>query len=148
MIKTIFATAFLAFFMMVGPASADDPIYTSTFSNKAVGGYDTLTYYDEDGPVKGSEDFQTSWHGADWYFSSAENLEKFKADPTQYAPQYGGYCAWAAAHGTLAKGDPEIWDIVDGKLYLNYDQSIQDKWSPRKAELIEKADAEYPELIE
>lgn len=148
MIRTLLSSAILAFFMMLNPALADDPIYTSTFSNKAVGGYDTVTYFDGSAPVKGSEEFQTNWRGADWYFSSQENLEKFKASPEKYAPQYGGYCAWATAHGTLAKGDPQTYTVEGGKLYLNYDKSIHEKWEPRKAELIVKGDEKYPDLVE
>jgi len=148
MIKTIFTTAFVAFFTLVGPAFAGDPVYTGTFNNKAIQGYDTVSYFSADKPVKGSKEFQTSWRGANWYFSSADNLKTFKADPEKYAPQYGGYCAWAVAHGTLAKGDAKIWAVVEGKLYLNYDASIQKKWIPRKAELIVKADTEYHDLVD
>ncbi len=49
-----------------------------------------------------------------------ENLNKFKANPPQYAPQYGGYCAWAVANNDTAKGDPLQWAIYNGKIYLNY----------------------------
>ena len=130
-------------------ALAGDPIYTGTFSNSAVKGYDTVSYFQGDGvPVKGSEEFQTQWRGANWYFSSQKNLDAFKADPKKYAPQYGGYCAWAVAHDTLAKGDPTVYNIVDGKLYLNYDQSINSSWTPRKEELIIQADTIYPNLVE
>lgn len=146
--KTFFTVTLLAFFMVAAPAFADSPIYTGTFNNKAVGGYDTTTYFNAGGPVKGLDTFKTNWRGANWYFVSQTNLEKFNANPEKYAPQYGGYCAWAAAHGTLAKGDPKIYDIENGKLYLNYDQSIQNSWTPRKAELITKADAQYPSLVD
>ena len=101
------ATFFVTLFGITGIANADAPIYTGTFSNKALKGYDAVSYFQNDGvPVKGSDEFQTEWNGADWYFSSADNLNAFRANPEQYAPQYGGYCAWAAAHDTLAKGDP------------------------------------------
>ena len=150
--KSITLSAFLAIltiFGFGGQALADDPIYTGTFSSNAVKGYDTVSYFMGDGvPVKGSEEFQTKWRGANWQFSSEENLNKFKANPEKYAPQYGGYCAWAAAHGTLAKGDPKVYTLEDGKLYLNYDKSIHEGWLPRKAELIAVADEKYPELVD
>ena len=131
-----------------GQALADKPIYTGALSNLAVGGYDAISYFEGDGvPVKGSKKFKTSWKGADWHFSSQENLDKFLASPEKYAPQYGGYCAWAAAHGTLAKGDPKTYTLLDGKLYLNYDKSINDGWLPRKEELIKKADMKFPDLV-
>jgi len=152
MVKFVWVAAFAVFvglFGMVNPANADDEIYTSTFSSKAVSGYDTVSYFQGDGvPVKGSENFQTEWKGADWYFSSQANLDLFKASPNKYAPQYGGYCAWAAAHGTLAKGDPNIYLVENGKLYLNLNQSIADKWLPRRDELISTANQKYPALID
>ncbi len=130
------------------PALASDPIYTSTFSDKAVGGYDTVAYFTENKAVKGDKDFSTEWRGAKWQFSSQENLDKFTADPEKYAPQYGGYCAYAVAKGGLAKGDPEAWHIYNGKLYLNFNKDVRAQWLPKKKELIPVADANYPQLVE
>lgn len=152
----ILLTAFIALFAFIGlsvfnsgTAHADEPIYTTIFSDKAVQGYDTVTYFQGDGiPQKGSDDFKTQWRGATWLFTSQENLELFQANPEKYAPQYGGYCAWAAAHGTLAKGDANVYTVDNGKLYLNYDPSIHKKWEPRRAELISKANESYPDLVE
>lgn len=145
-------TAFLMFFTVFswsGQALAEDPIYTGILSSTAIKGYDTVSYFVGNGePVKGSEEFKTEWRGADWLFSSQENLDMFKADPEKYAPQYGGYCAWAAAHGTLAKGDPLIYTFDDGKIYLNYDKKINEQWLPRKDELILAADKQYPDLVD
>lgn len=135
-------------------ATADDPIYTGTFSSKAVGGYDTVAYFTEGKPVKGSKDFTTKYMGAEWRFASQENLNLFLADPAKYAPQYGGYCAWAmggadnGTRGFTAKGDPEVWKIVDSKLYLNYDKSISEKWHTDIPGFIEKADRFYPETVD
>lgn len=148
MFKGVITTMALALFVIVGPAQAADPIYTGTFSNKAVGGYDTVAYHTENKAVKGSKEFSTIWKSASWYFKSQENLDLFKADPEKYAPQYGGYCAWAVAHDNLVKADPKTWHIDDGKLYLNYDKSVADEWLPRKGELIPKADEKFPELLE
>lgn len=140
-------TLFLVFFS--GYASAKDPVYTGFFNNRAIQGYDTVSYFQGDGtPVKGVDEFQAEWHGATWYFSSADNLAAFTADPERYAPQYGGYCAWATAHDTLAKGDALIYEIVGDKLYLNYNEGIGEDWSDQKAELIPVADEYYPELVD
>ena len=147
-LKTFALTLMVAVFGLTGAAMADDPIYTGTFSNTALKGYDSVSYFQGDGvPVKGLEQFETKWRGANWRFASKDNLEDFKASPEKYAPQYGGYCAWAAAHDSLAKGDPLVYTMVNGKLYLNYDQSINKSWQPRKEELIQKADKLYPALI-
>ena len=127
-------------------AALAQPIYTGTFSNTAVSGYDTVSYHDGT-PVEGSKDFSTEWRGANWQFSSAENLARFKQDPTRYAPAYGGYCAWAVgAKNDLVKGDPKHWSVVDGRLYLNFNKSVHDRWKTDIAGFIAKADDNWPGL--
>ncbi len=127
--------------------ATDDLIYTGLFSNTAVGGYDTVAYHTAGEPVRGEREFQTEWNGATWRFASQDNLELFLADPEVYAPQYGGYCAWAMAEGYTAKGDPELWAIVDGRLYLNFNQEIQDRWEADIPGFIAAADANYPAIL-
>jgi YHS domain-containing protein len=127
--------------------AADDLIYTGLFSNTAVGGYDTVAYHTAGAAVRGSRDLSTQWNGATWRFSSQDNLDLFLADPGAYAPRYGGYCAWAMAQGYTAKGDPEVWSIVDGALYLNFDQTIQTRWEADIPGFIERADANYPAIL-
>jgi len=133
---------------MTLPAHAAEAVYTSSFSNNAVSGYDTVSYFSAQGPVKGSSEFSTQWNGATWRFVTAENLEKFKANPTRYAPQYGGYCAWAVAQGSLAKGDPKQWHIDNNKLYLNINSDIKQKWLANKNQFIRDADQKFPSLVE
>lgn len=138
----------LAFLMLVpNVAKAAEPIYTGIFSSTAVSGYDTVAYFTQNKPVKGSDEFTTEYMGATWKFSSKENLELFKANPTKYAPQYGGYCAYAVANETTASGDPKSWDIVDGKLYLNYSKSVQELWQDDKANYIDQANKNWPEVL-
>ena len=113
-----------------------------------------MAYFTEGKPVKGSKKFKTKYMGAEWRFANQENLDTFLADPAKYAPQYGGYCAWAmggAENGTrgfAAKGDPKEWKIVDGKLYLNYDDKIRAKWEKDIPGFIAKADVFYPETVD
>ncbi|MEM7357764.1 MAG: YHS domain-containing (seleno)protein [Pseudomonadota bacterium] len=130
-----------------GLTLALDPTYTSLFSSNAIKGYDTVAYFTEGKPVKGDEEFSTEYNEATWLFSSQENLDLFKADPEKYAPQYGGYCAYAVSQNTTASIKPELFTIVDGKLYLNYNESINDKWRANKAEFIADADQNWPKLL-
>lgn len=123
-------------------------IYTTFFSNTAIGGYDTVAYFLEKKPVKGNLKYKTKYKGADWHFSSSANLKKFKANPTKYAPQYGAYCAWAVAKNKTAKGDPLQWTVFENKLYLNYDKRIQDKWLVDKKGFIKKADKNFPNVLD
>lgn len=95
----------------------------------AIRGYDPVAYLTEGKPVKGDGQFTFNWMKADWRFASAENLASFKADPTRYAPQYGGYCAYAMSKGSYAKTVPDAWTVHDGKLYLNYSLSVRRTWS-------------------
>lgn len=106
----------------------------------AIHGYDTVAYFTESKPVEGKPEHTFEWKGAKWQFASAENLNRFKNDPEKYSPEYGGFCAYAIAAGDAVDIDPEAWNIVDGKLYLNYDKSIQEKWVADQANYIKKGD--------
>jgi YHS domain-containing protein len=124
------------------------PVYTGLFSNVAVSGYDPVAYFTLQKPVKGDANFTTMHNGAQWRFVSAENRDKFVADPTRYAPQYGGYCAWAVSQGYTASADPLRWKIVNDKLYLNYDADVQKKWEMSVPEFIQAADKNWPKVIQ
>ncbi|TGN40272.1 YHS domain-containing (seleno)protein [Marinobacter confluentis] len=130
------------------PLAAESPVYTGLLSNTGAGGYDTVSYFEEGKPTKGSADYTTDYQGATWRFASAENLARFKDNPERYAPAYGGYCAWAVSQGYLAKGDPRHWSIKQGRLYLNYNQSVQDSWLKSPEEFIVQADANWPGVLE
>ncbi len=128
--------------------AAKDPVYTGTFSSLAVSGYDAVAYFVEGKPIEGSDDFEFEWNGATWRFASQSNLDTFKADPETYAPQYGGYCAWAVSQGYTASTDPEAWRIVDGKLYLNYSKSVQTRWAQNIPGNIAQGDKNWPKVLE
>lgn len=125
----------------------DAPVYTGTFSSLAVGGYDPVAYFSEGRPVKGDRQFTLKHLGAEWRFASAANRDAFAADPQKFAPQYGGYCAWAVSQGYTASGDPQHWRIVRGKLYLNYDAEVQKKWEADIPGFIAKADRQWPAVL-
>ena len=134
--------------VMSAQALADDPIETGTFNNKAIYGYDTVAYFTQNKAVKGSDKFMTTWRGAEWFFSSQEHLDMFSADPVKYAPQYGGYCAYAMSDGRLVGIDEDAFTILDGKLYLNYSKSVMNEWRTNTALFIEEADGHYPKLVD
>ncbi|MDJ0922137.1 MAG: YHS domain-containing (seleno)protein [Henriciella sp.] len=150
-LRTLIAAALVAAAptVIAAPAAfADkDPIYTGRFNNVAVQGHDAVAYFTVGEPVKGSKDFTSDYQGAQFRFSSAENKAAFDADPAKYAPQYGGYCAWAVSQGYTAKGDADHWAVVDGKLYLNYNRSIQNKWNEDRSGFITSADQNWPTVL-
>lgn len=121
-------------------------INSTTFGSVAIDGTDPVAYFQEGRPVEGSSDFEHEWKGATWQFASAENRDLFAADPEAYAPQYGGYCAWAVSQGYTASIDPEAWKIVDGKLYLNYSKGVQSRWAQDIPGHITAADQNWPEI--
>src|SRR5262245_28023930 len=120
-----FALIVVAFAIMplaLGVAAVD-PI-NKNLVGTALKGYDAVAYFKESKPVKGKSEYRHDWMGAKWYFASAANRDEFAKDPEKYAPQFGGYCAWAVGHGYTANIDPEAWKIMDGKLYLNYSKDV------------------------
>lgn len=111
----------------------------------AIRGTDPVAYFTVGQPVPGSEQFTHSWQGVTWRFSSAENRDLFIANPQQYAPQYGGFCAYAIAQGYAASIVPEAWSIVDGKLYLNFSLNVRQRWESDIPSNIAKANQNWPD---
>ncbi|MFN0022961.1 MAG: YHS domain-containing (seleno)protein [Parvularculaceae bacterium] len=142
------AIAALSLFATAANAAGSPEVFTGRFDNLAVGGYDAVAYFEDGAPVKGAKGFALEHDGATWLFSSAENLEQFKADPEAYAPQYGGYCAWAAAKGYTAPGNPKNWTVRGGRLFLNYNDKVQSDWLKDPDGFITKADANWPGLLD
>ncbi|MGH8670053.1 MAG: YHS domain-containing (seleno)protein [Burkholderiales bacterium] len=132
--------------LVAGAALAQKaPIYSD--ASGAIRGYDPVAYFTQGRPVQGSKEFTHRWNGAVWRFASAENRARFAAEPQKYAPQYGGYCAYGVASGYAVKIDPAAWSVVDGKLYLNYDRSVQASWKSDVPGYIRKADANWPGVL-
>ena len=139
----------LPFLVPAFSAQARSPeIYTGILSSTAVGGYDPVAYFTAGKPVEGRKDITFSWKGATWRFATEANREAFKAKPEAYAPQYGGYCAWAVSQGYTAKGDPKFWKVVDGRLYLNYDARVQRDWEKDIPGHIVKAGKNWPAVLD
>lgn len=117
----------------------------------AINGYDAVAYYAlEEGadPVEGNDAFVATYKGEKWRFSNQENLDAFEADPAQYAPQYGGYCAWAVAENKLAKGDPAQWHVHEGKLYLNVNARIKRSWLSDIEGYLARSEMNWPGILD
>jgi YHS domain-containing protein len=117
----------------------------------AVGGNDVVAYFDlneGDAPVAGVDAYVADYKGVQWRFASAENLAKFKANPDQYSPQYGGYCSWAMARDKFAKGDPKVWYVYEGKLFLNVSQRYKREWLANIDRDIARANANWPKILD
>ncbi len=132
------AAVLLAMLALSGasPLSAGDKV--------ALGGYDTVAYFTQNKAAKGTAEFSAEYLGKTWHFASAKHRDLFKANPTKYAPQYGGYCAWGVgAKDDFFPSDPEVFALHGGKLYLNYNSGVAGKWNQNRAGFIKQGDANY-----
>jgi len=115
-------------------------------SGLALDGYDSVAYFKENLPRMGKPEFTADYNGAKWQFASAENRDAFSKEPEKYAPQYGGYCAWAVSQGYTADTDPQTGKVVDGKLYLNYNPAVAVKWNENIPKYIEDGNQNWKDL--
>jgi YHS domain-containing protein len=143
----------LASLVVSTTASAAPPINTlegGVFGGQggaAILGYDPVAYFTDGKPVKGRDDVVADWMGAKWKFATPSHRDLFKAHPEQYAPQYGGYCAYGASQNKLVSIEPDKFKIIDGKLYLNYNASVQATWLKDPSAYIKLADAQFQALL-
>lgn len=130
------------------PAKAGKaPVFTGLVSRVGAGGYDVVAYFSGQS-APGNAEITTVWNGATWRFVNAQNKAAFESAPEKYAPQFGGYCAYAVANGYTAKGDPEAWSVADGKLYLNYSKGVRAKWQEDVPGNITAGNANWPKVLE
>lgn len=104
----------------------------------AIKGYDPVAFHTQNKAVKGDETYSFDWNGATWQFASSDNLELFQTSPDKYAPQFGGYCAFAVSQGFTAEVDPEHWLVKDDKLFIFSNEDVLNDWKKDEANL-EKA---------
>ncbi|WP_025897089.1 YHS domain-containing (seleno)protein [Sneathiella glossodoripedis] len=112
----------------------------------ALQGYDPVAYFKSGAPQKGKKKYAVHHTGGIYYFATADNLKTFVSDPERFLPQYGGFCAMGMALGKKLDGDPNVWKIVDGKLYLNVNKDVSVAWQRNIEANIETADDNWPEL--
>ena len=132
---------------LAGPALAEGKPWFFATEGLALSGYDAVAYLREERAVRGSADHALMWKGATWLFVSEDNRAAFEMNPMAYAPQYGGYCAFAVSNGYTAATDPEAFAVHDGRLYLNYSQRVQRMWERDRSGHIASADANWPKVL-
>jgi YHS domain-containing protein len=142
--RNISVGLFAAALLLGGLAHADNPPVAIDDAGLALKGYDTVAYFSDGQPQPGSPAFSLEWMGATWLFTSDEHRAAFKADPERYAPQFGGYCAYAVSMDHVQKADPEVWSIIDDKLYLNLGPGAQAKWQADLSGNIVRASNNWP----
>ncbi|WP_417669380.1 YHS domain-containing (seleno)protein [Roseibium sp.] len=118
----------------------------ATPTGLAMRGFDPVSYFTGGSPEAGKVNLTAEYNGAVYRFTTESNRDTFKADPAKYAPQYGGYCAMGTAMGLKLDGDPNVWKIVDGKLYLNLNQAVSSRWHDDIPGNIDTADVKWDEI--
>ncbi len=122
--------------------------FSAASTNCGVGleGYDPVAYFTDNKPVKGNGDHVVEHDGLNYLFISDEHKKAFQASPDKYLPQYGGWCAFGVSVGRKFVSDPTAWKIVDGKLYVNLNQKVNDIWQKNLSANIEKADKNWTKI--
>ena len=140
---------FLAAMLIVGAVVSTSAFAQDyTHSTPGVSGYDPVAYFTEGKPLKGNGYHVSDFQGVTYAFASEDHKKLFDANPEKYLPAYGGYCAYGVAVGKKFVVDPEVWKIVQGKLYLNLDRKIQRTWEKDIPGNIKKAEANWAEIID
>lgn len=113
----------------------------------AVQGYDVVAYFTDAKPTPGNAAFRSKWGGATYQFATADHQKLFEASPEKYAPQFGGYCGYAASINRVSPIDPNFWEILDGRLVLQHNQRAWDSWHKDVRGNLAKADQNWPGLV-
>ena len=124
-VKTILPAVALLVAVVATPVFGQDVVHNLP----GISGYDPVSYFTEGKPQRGSGYHVADYQGVTYAFASEEHKDMFEANPEKYVPAYGGWCAYGVAVGKKFVADPEVWKVVNGKLYLNLDRDIQSKWN-------------------
>lgn len=141
-----FLTALAAFFSF--SIAGSTLVSADSVANSVVGlqGYDLVSYHNSEKPLQGNGNHVVTIDGVNYLFTDAKNKKKFASNPEKYLPAYGGFCAYGAAVGKKFIGDPTVWKVVDGTLYLNLDNNVKSIWVRDIPGNIEKADTNWSEI--
>ena len=139
---------FLAALIIVSNAAGSTMAFANDYlhSTPGLSGYDPVAYFADGKPMRGNGHHEAIHQGVTYVFVNEDHKKQFIADPDRYLPSYGGYCAYGVAGGKKIVADPEAWKIVEGKLYLNVDKSIQQKWEQDIPGYLKKSEANWPRI--
>jgi len=147
-LKLVLSALSVAAIPVAAPAAAKPaPEINVSADGLAIRGYDATAYFLRGQPMLGSVAHQLQYKGATWRFASSKARARFKANPTAYAPQFGGYCSWAVSQGYIAPGDPKQWKVVGGKLYLNFNARAKELWEGDQANAIRRGHTNWPGVL-
>ena len=139
------AAALLAMTAYAYDENSASPINVDA-SGLALKGHDPVAYFSASAPTLGKQQFSAQHQGATYRFASAANRDAFVANPTRYAPAYGGFCAMGVALEKKLDVDPQAWRVVDGRLYLNVNKDVQKRWLDDVPGNLATAEKNWPRL--
>ncbi|HEY3915388.1 MAG TPA: YHS domain-containing (seleno)protein [Verrucomicrobiae bacterium] len=143
---------FLLLFLALGLvlpvfAQTDKTLVNTDKHGLALQGYDPVAFFTDNKPVKGTADFQSTYHGGTYYFVSAEHKASFDASPEKYEPAFGGYCAYGVSKGHLAPVSVQAFQIVDGRLLMQHSERARDGFNQDQKGNLAKAELSWPNLV-
>ncbi|UUX48243.1 YHS domain protein [Nisaea acidiphila] len=112
----------------------------------AIDGYDPVAYFSDHKAVRGNETLAVEFNGARFLFANRENRDRFLTDPRHFLPQFGGFSTYGVAKGKLYAADPEVFDIIDGRLYLSRNEKVRDLWQRNPAGYIDLAENNWRDI--
>ncbi|MDU8946755.1 YHS domain-containing (seleno)protein [Ovoidimarina sediminis] len=142
------SAAFVPALLLARHAAANAIASVYSKNGIAIDGTDPVAYFTESRAVAGDPGITHEWSGVTWRFSSPRNREAFSADPEGFAPQFGGYCAWAVSRGYTAPTAPDAWTIFDGQLFLNYSKRIRRRWERDIPDNVARGRANWPSVLD
>ena len=142
--KLLFVFLALAALSSVAPAKE----LLNLENGVAIQGYDPVAFVADKRPVKGNAQFQSEYRNAKYCFASAEHKAAFDKEPAKYEPQFGGYCAYGASRGKTVPIKIETWEILNGRLLLQYDLEVKSKFDKDPQGTLKKADENWPGLVD
>lgn len=148
MTRRLLAISLLSLFAVTAMMAADKSLLNLDKSGRAIQGHDPVAFFTVKAPLKGKPEFTSEFHGAKYQFHSARNKAAFDADPAKYEPQFGGYCAFGVSKGRLVEIDVDAFQIVEGRLLLQYSQGVRDDFNQDAAGNLKKAAENWPKLVE
>lgn len=114
----------------------------------AIQGYDPVAFFTDHHPVTGKPEFASKYNGATYEFASQEHKALFDKEPAKYEPAFGGYCAYGVSRNKLVSVDVEAFQIVDGKLLLQYSKSVRATFNGDPKANLSKANQNWPGLVD
>ena len=129
-------------------ASAQTKTLHNLDKGVAIQGYDPVAFFIDHKPVKGEVAFTSKYNGAVYEFASQAHKDLFDKEPAKYEPAFGGYCAYGVSRDKLVSIDVDAFQIVDGKLLLQYSKSVRDKFNADQKGTLMKANQNWPGLVD